>query len=56
MLKDIEEVIKGVGEKEKYTLIVEKSQVLFASPTIDISPKIITLFNEAAKKKPTTKK
>jgi outer membrane protein len=56
MLKDLEEVIRGLGEKEKYTLIIEKSQVLFASPTIDITPKIITLFNEAAKKKPTTKK
>jgi outer membrane protein len=52
MLKDLEEVIKSVGEKDKYTLIVEKSQVLFATPAIDITPKIITLFNEAAKKKP----
>jgi len=56
MLKDLEEVIRGLGEKEKYTLILEKSQVLFASPTIDITPKVITLFNDAAKKKPTTKK
>jgi outer membrane protein len=56
MLKELEEVIRGLGEKEKYTLILEKSQVLFASPTIDITPKVITLFNEAAKKKPTTKK
>jgi outer membrane protein len=56
MLKDLEEVIRGLGEKEKYTLILEKSQVLFASPTIDITPKVIILFNEAAKKKPTTKK
>jgi outer membrane protein len=56
MLKELEEVIRGLGEKEKYTLILEKSQVLFASPAIDITPKVITLFNEAAKKKPTTKK
>jgi outer membrane protein len=55
MLKDLEEVIKGVGEKDKYTLIVEKSQVLFAAPSIDITPKIINLFNEAAKKKPAKK-
>jgi outer membrane protein len=52
MLKDLEEVIKSVGEKDKYTLIVEKSQVLFASPAIDITPKIISLFNDAAKRKP----
>jgi outer membrane protein len=56
LLKDLEEVIKSVGEKEKYTLIFEKSQVLFASPAIDITPKVITLFNEAVKKKPATKK
>jgi outer membrane protein len=56
MLKDLEEVIRGLGEKEKYTLILEKSQVLFASPTIDITSKIVNLFNEAAKKKPATKK
>ena len=56
MLKELEDVIRGLGEKEKYTLILEKSQVLFASPTIDITPKVITLFNEAAKKKPATKK
>jgi outer membrane protein len=56
MLKDLEEVIKSIGEKDKHTLIFEKSQVLFASPTIDITPKVITLFYEAAKKKPATKK
>jgi outer membrane protein len=56
MLKELEEVIKSIGEKEKYTIIVEKNQLLFASPTIDITPKVITLFNEAAKKKPATKK
>jgi outer membrane protein len=55
MLKELEEVIKGIGEKEKYTLIVEKSQVLFASPAVDITPKIINLFNEATKKKATKK-
>ena len=53
MLKELEGVIKSLGEKEKYTLIVEKSQVLFAAPTIDITSKVINLFNEAAKKKPT---
>jgi outer membrane protein len=53
MLKELEGVIKSLGEKEKYTLIVEKSQVLFAAPTIDITSKVINLFNEATKKKPT---
>ncbi|OPY80420.1 MAG: periplasmic chaperone [Syntrophorhabdus sp. PtaU1.Bin153] len=59
ILKDIEEAVKSLGEKEKYTLILEKSQsgILFASPSIDITPKVISLVNEAAKKKqPTNKK
>jgi len=53
MLKELEGVIKSLGEKEKYTIIVEKSQVLYASPAIDVTSKVINLFNEATKKKPT---
>lgn len=54
VLKQVEEVVKGLGEREKYSLILEKSQagILFAQPSIDITPKVITLFNEAARKKP----
>lgn len=54
VLKQVEEVVRSLGEKEKYTLILEKSQagILFAQPSIDITSKVITLFNDAAKKKP----
>ncbi len=54
VLKQVEEVVKALGEKEKYTLILEKSQagILFATPSIDITNRVITLFNESAKKKP----
>ena len=54
VLKQVEEVVKSLGEKEKYTLILEKSQagILFAAPSIDITNKVIVLFNESAKKKP----
>jgi outer membrane protein len=57
ILKEIEEIVRNIGEKEKYTLILEKSQagILFAAPSIDITPKLITLFNEAAKKQPSKK-
>lgn len=57
ILKEIEEVIRSLGEKEKYTLILEKSQagILFATSSIDVSGKIIALYNEAAKKKPPKK-
>ncbi|OPY70206.1 MAG: periplasmic chaperone [Syntrophorhabdus sp. PtaU1.Bin050] len=58
ILKDIEGVVKSLGEKEKYTLILEKTQsgILFASPSIDITPRVISLVNEAAKKNQPTKK
>jgi outer membrane protein len=54
ILKELEEVVRNLGEKEKYTLILEKSQagILFASSAIDITGKVITLFNEKAKKQP----
>ena len=57
ILKEIEEIVRNIGEKEKYTLILEKSQagILFAAPSIDITPKLINLFNEAAKKQPSKK-
>ena len=57
ILKELEEVIKAMGEKDKYTLILEKNQagILFASPVIDITNKVITLYNESVKKKPIKK-
>ena len=58
ILKDVEEVIKGIGDKDKYTLILEKSQagILFASPLIDITNKVITQYNDFAKRKAAPKK
>jgi outer membrane protein len=54
ILKDLEEVVKGMGESEKYTLIVEKNHagILYATPAIDITDKVISLYNQSAKKKP----
>ncbi len=53
MLKDLEGVIKSLGEKEKYTLIVEKARYFMLRRAIDITAKVISSFNEATKKKPT---
>ena len=41
------------AEKEKYLIILEKSQggILYSTPAIDITDKIIAAFNEATKKK-----
>lgn len=59
ILTEIEDIIKTIGEKEKYTMILEKNQggILYSTPSVDITNKIIALFNEAAKKKaPAVKK
>jgi outer membrane protein len=54
ILKELEQIIKGVGDTDKYTLIFEKRQagILFASPAIDITDKVILQYNQTAKKKP----
>jgi outer membrane protein len=54
MLKELEEVVKSVGEKERYSIILERGQagVLFGSPSLDITNKVISLYNETAKKRP----
>ena len=58
ILKELEEVVKGMGESEKYTIIFEKthSGILFVTPAIDITDKVISLYNQSAKKKPAAPK
>ncbi len=58
ILKDLEELIKTLGETEKYTLILEKTQggILFASPSVDITDKVIAVYNESLKRKPAAPK
>lgn len=54
ILKELEEVVKGMGDSDKYTLIFEKryAGLLYATPAIDITDKVIALYNQSAKKKP----
>ncbi len=58
ILKDLEDLIKTLGENERYTLILEKTQggILFASPSIDITDKVIAAYNEWSKRKPAAPK
>ena len=58
ILKDLEDLIKTFGENEKYTLILEKTQggILFASPSIDMTDKVIAAYNEWSKRKPVAPK
>jgi outer membrane protein len=50
ILKDLEGVVVEVGKAEKFTLILDRSQILFADQGIDITNKVIETFNSRAKK------
>jgi len=61
ILKDIDEIVKSIGDSDKYTLILERSHsgILYATPGIDITDKVISQYNQSnqsAKKKPVPKK
>lgn len=45
ILKDLEKIVNEVGKAEKFTLILERSQVLYSDQGVDITNKVIQLFN-----------
>jgi outer membrane protein len=53
VLKEVDTVIKSLGESEKYTLILERSQgpILYATTSIDVTDKVISLYDDSVKKK-----
>ena len=58
ILKELEEVVKIMGEKERYSMVLEKSQagILFGSPSLDVTTKVIAMYNESSKKRPAATK
>ena len=51
ILKELEVIVNEVGKSEKFTVILERSQILFADPGIDITSKVIDLYNSRSKAK-----
>ncbi len=45
ILKDLEKVVTRLGKAEKFTLILERSQALYSDNAIDITDKVIDLYN-----------
>jgi len=45
ILKDLEGVVGEVGKNEKFTFILEKSQLLYSDQAIDITNKVIEVYN-----------
>jgi outer membrane protein len=53
LLMDLEEVIKTVGDRDKYSIILERRipGFLYGAQSLDITNKVLSLYNEMAKKK-----
>lgn len=50
ILKDLEQIVSDVGKAEKFTMIFEKSQILYNDPSTDITNRVIETYNSRAKK------
>src|ERR1051326_7334876 len=51
ILKELEGIVNEVGKAEKFTLILERSQILYSDQGIDITNRVIELYNSRAKGK-----
>ncbi len=50
ILKELEKIVNEVGKAEKFTLILERSQILYSDQGVDITNKVIEVFNNRSKK------
>jgi outer membrane protein len=51
ILKELQQIVTEIGKAEKFTLIFERSQILYNDQGIDITNKVIETFNSRAKTK-----
>ena len=51
ILKELEKIVSEVGKAEKFTLILERSQILYSDQGIDITSRVIEAFNARSKSK-----
>lgn len=51
ILKELEKIVNEVGKAEKFTLILERSQVLYSDQGIDITNRVIDAYNARNKPK-----
>jgi outer membrane protein len=50
ILKELEKIVNEVGKADKFTLIMERSQILYSDQGVDITNKVIEVFDSRAKK------
>ncbi len=55
ILKDLQKIIGEVGKTGKFTMILERSQLLYTDKGTDITDDVIKLYNERFRNKPADK-
>lgn len=51
ILKELERIVNEIGKAEKFTLILERSQILYSDQAIDITNRVIEAYNARNKPK-----
>jgi Skp family chaperone for outer membrane proteins len=51
ILKELQQIVTDIGKSEKFTLIFERSQILYNDQAIDITSKVIETYNSRTKTK-----
>jgi outer membrane protein len=49
ILKELQQVVVEIGKAEKFTMILERSQLLYSDQAIDITGKVIEAYNKKVK-------
>ena len=50
ILKDLESVVGDLGKAEKFTVILERSQILYSDQGTDVTSRVIEMYNSRAKR------
>jgi outer membrane protein len=49
ILKELERIVNEIGKSDKFTLILERNQILYSDQGIDVTNKVIEVFNSRNK-------
>lgn len=56
ILRDLEKIVTELGKAEKFSFILERSQVLYSDQAVDITNKVVEIYNNRTGGKPTKSK